>query len=311
MEPLFYEKPLDARPEAVSQDPQYFKKVKIGSLALYKMTTHACSGGNIEVMGLMMGKVLNDTFVVTDAFPLPVEGTETRVSAGDAANAFMIEYTETNESLDLDFVLGWYHSHPGYSCWLSGIDVATQQIYQSQLDPFVAVVIDPINTNTQGQVQIGAFRTFPNAQATGRSSGPAATGVKAPVNLPASKIEEQGAHADKYYSLAVEYYRSPNDQKILQHLWDAAWIDTLAKSPLNDNMSFFNSEIKSIIQKIDKKDAHCTQHACGLAHHACRSLILEQLKKQIFARNVQTASFDVQSAIHRLATMKSEAHSSQ
>jgi proteasome lid subunit RPN8/RPN11 len=23
-------------------------------------------------------------------------------------------------------VCGWYHSHPGYGCWLSGIDVQTQ-----------------------------------------------------------------------------------------------------------------------------------------------------------------------------------------
>lgn len=22
--------------------------------------------------------------------------------------------------------VGWYHSHPGYGCWLSGIDVSTQ-----------------------------------------------------------------------------------------------------------------------------------------------------------------------------------------
>lgn len=23
-------------------------------------------------------------------------------------------------------IVGWYHSHPGYGCWLSGIDVGTQ-----------------------------------------------------------------------------------------------------------------------------------------------------------------------------------------
>jgi COP9 signalosome complex subunit 5 len=26
----------------------------------------------------------------------------------------------------LENVVGWYHSHPGYGCWLSGIDVGTQ-----------------------------------------------------------------------------------------------------------------------------------------------------------------------------------------
>jgi len=24
-------------------------------------------------------------------------------------------------------VVGWYHSHPGFGCWLSGVDINTQQ----------------------------------------------------------------------------------------------------------------------------------------------------------------------------------------
>lgn len=28
-------------------------------------------------------------------------------------------------------VVGWYHSHPGFGCWLSGVDINTQQV----LDP--------------------------------------------------------------------------------------------------------------------------------------------------------------------------------
>ena len=26
----------------------------------------------------------------------------------------------------MENVVGWYHSHPGYGCWLSGIDCSTQ-----------------------------------------------------------------------------------------------------------------------------------------------------------------------------------------
>ncbi len=25
-------------------------------------------------------------------------------------------------------VVGWYHSHPGFGCWLSGVDINTQQV---------------------------------------------------------------------------------------------------------------------------------------------------------------------------------------
>ena len=27
-------------------------------------------------------------------------------------------------------VVGWYHSHPGFGCWLSGIDMQTQQMFE-------------------------------------------------------------------------------------------------------------------------------------------------------------------------------------
>ena len=44
------------------RDPNYFKHVKIAAAALIKMAIHAHSGGNIEVMGLMLGKDTRFTF---------------------------------------------------------------------------------------------------------------------------------------------------------------------------------------------------------------------------------------------------------
>ncbi len=130
------------------------------------MTQHAKTGGNIEVMGLLQGRLSENTFHITDCFRLPVEGTETRVNAGDSANEFMVQFTELAEQTahSSDAVCGWYHSHPGYGCWLSGIDVATQRLYQTGNDPFVALVIDPVKTAQNGRVEIGAFRTFPEGQ---------------------------------------------------------------------------------------------------------------------------------------------------
>lgn len=42
--------------------------------------------------------------------------------------------------------MGWYHSHPSFGCWLSGIDVNTQERYQNNADPFLAIVVDPIKS---------------------------------------------------------------------------------------------------------------------------------------------------------------------
>lgn len=73
-----------------------------------QMVVHARSGGTIEVMGLMQGKVEGDTMIIMDAFALPVEGTETRVNAQADAYEYMVQYSQTNKQVDL---LSWIHFH--------------------------------------------------------------------------------------------------------------------------------------------------------------------------------------------------------
>lgn len=64
----------------------------------------------------------------------------------------MASYTELVAKVGrFENVLGWYHSHPGYGCWLSGIDVTTQLLNQTYQEPFVAVVIDPTRTISYGK----------------------------------------------------------------------------------------------------------------------------------------------------------------
>jgi COP9 signalosome complex subunit 5 len=77
------------------KDPHYFKDVKISALALLKMVMHARSGGSLEIMGLLLGKVEGNTMIVMDVFALPVEGTETRVNAQSQAYEYMTQYMES------------------------------------------------------------------------------------------------------------------------------------------------------------------------------------------------------------------------
>mmetsp|Transcript_22903 Transcript_22903/g.19881 ORF Transcript_22903/g.19881 Transcript_22903/m.19881 type:complete len:219 (-) Transcript_22903:348-1004(-) len=187
-----YQETLQKR--AWLKDPYYFKRVKISAVALIKMVTHAKSGGDIEVMGLMQGKIYGDTIIVMDAFALPVEATETRVNAGQECYEYIGSFTDFNELVGrMENIIGWYHSHPSYGCWLSGIDVGTQQTYQ-KTGPMAAIVIDPIRTMSTGRVDIGAFRTFPE------DYKPSNDGVEQDL-IPLDKIEDWGLHANKYYAL--------------------------------------------------------------------------------------------------------------
>lgn len=70
---------------------------------------------------------------------------ETRVNAQQEAYEYMSSYTLSAKEVNRpENVIGWYHSHPGYGCWLSGIDVDTQMQNQQYQDPFVAIVVRKI-----------------------------------------------------------------------------------------------------------------------------------------------------------------------
>ncbi|KAJ3125697.1 proteasome regulatory particle subunit RPN11 [Nowakowskiella sp. JEL0407] len=247
---------MNARPW--SKDPHHFKKVKINAIALIKMAMHARSGGSIEVMGILQGKVQNDTMIIMDAFALPVEGTETRVNAAAEGNEYMVDYLmKTKDIGRLENACGWYHSHPGYGCWLSGIDVSTQMLNQQFQDPWVAVVIDPNRTISAGKVEIGAFRTYP-ANYTPPNEGPSEYQT-----IPLSKIEDFGVHSKKYYQLEVSYFKSKLDAHLLELLWHKYWVNTLSSSPLVTNREHNARQILDLAEKIEQADASMSASKMG------------------------------------------------
>ncbi|KAJ9627761.1 COP9 signalosome catalytic subunit rri1 [Taxawa tesnikishii (nom. ined.)] len=231
-------------------DPHHFKHVRISAVALLKMVMHARSGGSIEVMGLMQGYIQHETFIVTDALRLPVEGTETRVNAQDEANEYMINYLQrSRDAGQLENAVGWYHSHPGYGCWLSGIDVNTQSTQQTFQDPFVAVVIDPDRTISAGKVEIGAFRTYPENYKpdAGRSSA-----VGNDMAIRSDKAADFGAHADRYYPLEVSHFKSTLENTLLEAMWNKYWVQTLSSSPLFTNRDYSTAQIADLATKVEQ-----------------------------------------------------------
>ncbi|KAF1849548.1 Mov34-domain-containing protein [Cucurbitaria berberidis CBS 394.84] len=268
-------------------DPNYFTSVRISAVALLKMVMHARSGGSLEVMGLMLGKIEAHTFVVTDAFRLPVEGTETRVNAQDEANEYMVEFlARAREQGQSDNAVGWYHSHPGYGCWLSGIDVNTQKTQQQFQDPFCAIVIDPDRTVSAGKVEIGAFRTYSteymetNDKTGGSSKSSGGGGVDSDgfQTIPLGKIEDFGAHANHYYSLEVTHYKSSLDAKLLEALWNKYWVQTLSSSPLISNRDYGTKQISDLARKTQQESKNGKRFKSGPGH-ATRFEVKGQLAK--------------------------------
>lgn len=242
-----YQAMLSAKPW--TKDPHHFKNVKISAIALLKMVMHARSGGKLEVMGVMMGKIDGQTMIVTDAFALPVEGTETRVNAHVEAYEYMVEYiTRIKQVGKTENAIGWYHSHPGYGCWLSGIDTSTQLLNQQYQEPWLAIVVDPTRTISAGKVEIGAFRTYPAGYK------PPDEGPSQYQTIPISKIEDFGVHCKQYYPLEISYFKSSLDSALLGKLWNKYWVNTLSSSPIFANRDYMALAINDLSEKLEQAD---------------------------------------------------------
>merc|ERR1712125_286099 len=200
--------------------------VYISSLALLKMLKHGRAGVPMEVMGLMLGEFVDDfTVRVIDVFAMPQSGTGVSVEA--------VDHVFQTNMLDMlrqtgrpEVVVGWYHSHPGFGCWLSGVDINTQQSFE-QLNPrAVAVVVDPIQS-VKGKVVIDAFRLI-NPQLVMMGQEPRQTTsnighLKKPSI--AAKIHGLDRH---YYSIAISYRKNELEEQMLLNLNKNKWTEGLS-----------------------------------------------------------------------------------
>eukprot|EP01064_Diplonema_japonicum_P036169 TRINITY_DN8053_c0_g5_i2.p1 TRINITY_DN8053_c0_g5~~TRINITY_DN8053_c0_g5_i2.p1 ORF type:complete len:370 (+),score=79.69 TRINITY_DN8053_c0_g5_i2:64-1173(+) len=242
----------------------YFTSVKMSALALVKIVMHAKTGkgkagrissdsGNwIEVMGVMQGYVKDNTLVILDSFALPVEAHEVECNLTQQATEYLVRYKELAEKAGKgEPVVGWYHSHPGYQCFLSKTDCTSQRRYQQYSDPFLAVVVDPVRTISTGKVEIKAFRTLPEDQV----SDDALPGEPGSGTTTNEKIAELGVYAHWYYELPIEVFKCSADEKALQLLWGKFWSSTLASSPLTTNRFFIDRQISSVHKALERAEA--------------------------------------------------------
>lgn len=126
------------------------------------MVMHAQSGGDYEIMGNMVGYAKGGTMYIMDSFPLPVEASETRVQTTEESQLYMLDEVAAGKSVNRQEVAcGWYHSHPGYGVWMSGIDVDNQiKLQKFGMDPCIAIVIDHKRSMAAGKVEIGCYRAY-------------------------------------------------------------------------------------------------------------------------------------------------------
>ena len=200
------------------------------------MLKHGRAGVPMEVMGLMLGEFVDDYTVSSltsrgrgqtydqiscvDVFAMPQSGTTVTVESVD--HVFQTKMLDMLKQTGRpEMVVGWYHSHPGFGCWLSSVDVNTQQVRYicshrdisadrqsfEQLHPrAVAVVIDPIQS-VRGKVVIDAFRSInPQTMMVGTESRQTTSNI-GHLNKPSIQALIHGLNRH-YYSTSVDQGKS-------------------------------------------------------------------------------------------------------
>lgn len=111
-------------------------------------------------------------------------------------------------------------------------------------EPWLAVVIDPIRTIAAGQVDLGAFRTYPKGYL------PAEEKDNSHRSIPLKKVEDFGTHYKEYYQLSVSYFKTSSDKRLLNQLWNQYWVATLSSSPWFKNLSYNIEQTEDVAEKL-------------------------------------------------------------
>ena len=199
--------------------------VYISSLALLKMLRHGRAGVPMEVMGLMLGEFVDDfTVRVVDVFAMPQSGTGVSVEAVDPVfqTKMMDMLRQTGRP---EVVVGWYHSHPGFGCWLSSVDINTQQSFEQLTPRAVAVVVDPIQS-VKGKVVIDAFRLIaPQTLMMGQEPRQTTSNL-GHLNKPSIQALIHGLNRH-YYSIGIQYRKTGLEENMLMNLHKEVWTEGL------------------------------------------------------------------------------------
>ena len=241
----YQEKYLKNRPWMT--DDLHFKKVYISTLAAMKIVDHSIRGGKFEICGYLMGFAYEGIFFVLDAVEMPIIGTDSRVEIagqmGDKANVYSMNYLELMEKVGRGHkYVGWYHSHPGFGCWLSGIDCNTQKYMQNMNKTWFALVVDPYRTKSNKKIDFGCFRMYNNENTNRR--------IQEFDSIPLNRADEFGIHQSKYYRMPHYFFQSGYESNIVKLMYKNYWVDTLSSNALLVNDDFFKETVEDLTAKM-------------------------------------------------------------
>ncbi|GAB4839540.1 hypothetical protein Ancab_029066 [Ancistrocladus abbreviatus] len=145
---------------------------------------------NLETCGVLAGSLKKRKFYVTALIIPKQESTENSCQTTNEEEIFEVQ---DKQSL---FPLGWIHTHPTQSCFMSSIDLHTHYSYQIMLPEAVAIVMAPRDSSKNH----GIFRL----------TTPGGISVIRHCNLRGFHPHEQPADGGPIYKQCTDVYMNPN-----------------------------------------------------------------------------------------------------
>uniref|UniRef100_A0A5S6QP06 MPN domain-containing protein n=1 Tax=Trichuris muris TaxID=70415 RepID=A0A5S6QP06_TRIMR len=191
------------------------EKVVMKPIAVLKILQHASKGLPLEVMGLLLGSFEDKyTILVDDAIKIPQFGTKESVEETDPS--YQVSVIDLLRKVGhKEQIVGWYHTHPGLGCWLSGDDMNTQMNLELFCERAIAIVVDPLQ-ETHDNVMIEAFRLVnPVLEIFGIGQRETTSNVTQPKALARHLLTRKQSPNQCYYSLHVQYSLTEVEKKVL------------------------------------------------------------------------------------------------
>mmetsp|Transcript_4044 Transcript_4044/g.8119 ORF Transcript_4044/g.8119 Transcript_4044/m.8119 type:complete len:311 (+) Transcript_4044:45-977(+) len=279
--------------------PDCAEKVHVSSLALLKMLKHGRAGVPMEVMGLMLGSFVDDyTINCVDVFAMPQSGTSVSVESVDPVfQTKMLDMLKQTGRPEM--VVGWYHSHPGFGCWLSSTDVNTQSSFEALHPRSVALVVDPIQS-VKGKVVIDCFRLInPQWMMLGREPRQTTSNI-GHLQKPSIQALIHGLNRH-YYSIVIDYRKNALEEEMLMNLHKRNWTTGLTVEKFEDH----KASNEEILDKMVKLTAAYNERIQQEEGKTVEQILVDNVGKVDPKRHLEANVADLMSAniIQCLGTM--------
>jgi 26S proteasome regulatory subunit N11 len=282
-----------------SPTPDCAEKVHVSSLALLKMLKHGRAGVPMEVMGLMLGQFVDDyTINCVDVFAMPQSGTSVSVESVDPVfQTKMLDMLKQTGRPEM--VVGWYHSHPGFGCWLSSTDINTQSSFEALHPRSVALVVDPIQS-VKGKVVIDCFRLInPQWMMLGREPRQSTSNI-GHLQKPSIQALIHGLNRH-YYSIVIDYRKNKLEEEMLMNLHKRNWTQGLTIERFEDH----KASNEAILDKMIKLTEAYNERIQQEEGKTVEEILVDNVGKVDPKRHLETNVADLMSAniIQCLGTM--------